>query len=66
MINIPITSTFKKTGFKQAERQISTLERSTKRLGAALAATFGARQITRLTRQSIRAFIAEDKAVQAG
>ena len=65
MINIPITSTFKKTGFKQAERQISTLEKSTKRLGAALAATFGARQITRLTRQSIRAFIAEDKAVQA-
>lgn len=65
MINIPITSTFKKTGFKQAERQISILERSTKRLGAALAATFGARQISRLTRQSIRAFVAEDKAVQA-
>lgn len=55
MINIPLTSTFKNTGFKQAEKSIGALEKSTGRLASALVATFSARQLGRFAKTSVMA-----------
>ena len=55
MINIPLTSTFKNTGFKQAEKSIGALEKSTGRLASALVATFSARQFGRFAKTSVMA-----------
>ncbi len=65
MITIPIVSTFKSTGFKQAEKATIGLNRQFKTLGTTLAATFSIRKITAFTKASIVAFAQEDKAVQA-
>ena len=64
-IVIPIISEFQNKGFKQAEKQTSLLDKSLKRLGITLAATFSARKIAQFTKQSVQAFIEEDKAVKA-
>ena len=64
-IVIPIISEFNNKGFKQAEKQASLLDKSFKKLGVTLGATFSARKIAQFTKASVRAFLEEDKAVRA-
>jgi hypothetical protein len=64
MINIPITSTFKKDGFSKAEKSTNTLTKSFKNLAISLGAALSARKIAQFTKASVKAFIEEDKAIQ--
>jgi hypothetical protein len=63
MINIPITSTFKKDGFSKAEKSTNTLTKSFKNLAISLGAALSARKIAQFTKASVKAFIEEDKAI---
>lgn len=64
-ITIPIISEFQGKGFKQAQQQTSMLDKSLKRLGITLGAALSVRKITQFSKASVKAFIEEDKAVQA-
>lgn len=64
-ILIPIVSEFNNKGFKQAEKQVSALDKGLKRLAVTLGASLSVRKITQFSKASIKAFIEEDKAVQA-
>jgi hypothetical protein len=64
MINIPITSTFKKDGFNKAETSTSNLTKAFKRLALTLGTALSARKIAQFTKTSIKAFLEEDKAIQ--
>lgn len=64
-IVIPILSEFQGKGFKQAEKQVSILDKKLKRLGVTLGAAFSVRKIAQFSKASIKAFAEEDKAVQA-
>jgi hypothetical protein len=63
MINIPITSTFKKDGFNKAETSTSNLTKAFKRLALTLGTALSARKIAQFTKTSIKAFLEEDKAI---
>jgi hypothetical protein len=64
MINIPITSTFKKDGFTKAEKSTNALTKSFKSLAITLGTALSARKIAQFTKASVKAFIEEDKAIQ--
>jgi hypothetical protein len=64
-ILIPIVSEFQNKGFKQAEKQVSVLDKGLKRLAVTLGASLSVRKITQFSKASIKAFLEEDKAVQA-
>jgi hypothetical protein len=64
-ILIPIVSEFNNKGFKQAEKQVSVLDKGLKRLAVTLGASLSVRKITQFSKASIKAFLEEDKAVQA-
>jgi hypothetical protein len=64
-ILIPIVSEFQNKGFKQAEKQVGVLDKGLKRLAVTLGTALSVRKITQFTKASIKAFIEEDKAVQA-
>lgn len=51
-----------KKAFDQAGKSTSTLEKSVKKLGGALAATFGAQQILKFAKDAANAFIKDQKA----
>jgi hypothetical protein len=55
MINIPLTSTFKNTGFKQAEKATTTLEKGLKRLALTLGTALSARKIAQFGKASVMA-----------
>jgi len=55
MINIPLTSTFKNTGFKQAEKATNTLEKGLKRLALTLGTALSARKIAQFGKASVLA-----------
>jgi hypothetical protein len=64
-ILIPIVSEFQNKGFKQAEKQVGVLDKGLKRLAVTLGTALSVRKITQFTKASIKAFVEEDKAVQA-
>ena len=60
---IGIISEFKgKKAFDQAGKATSTLEKGVKRLGGALAATFGAQQLLKFAKNAAKAFIEDEQA----
>jgi hypothetical protein len=62
-LRIPIIGEFKgKKAFDQAGKSTSTLEKGVKRLGGALAATFGAQQLLKFAKNAAKAFIEDEKA----
>ena len=64
-IKVVIAAELKKAGFDKTSRQISTLERSFKRLGGTILTVFSVRAITQFGRASVRAFAdAEREAAQ--
>lgn len=64
-ITIPIVSEFNGKGFKEAQKQTSALDKGLKRLGITLGAALSVRKITQFSKASVKAFVEEDKAVQA-
>lgn len=64
-IVIPILSEFKGKGFKDAQKQVTALDKGLKRLGVTLGAALSVRKITQFSKASVKAFVEEDKAVQA-
>lgn len=65
MINIPIFSTFKATGFKAAEKSMLGLNRGFQRLGVTIAGALSVRQITRFGKAAVQAFTQDNKAATA-
>lgn len=64
-IKVVIAAELKKAGFDKAQRQVSTLEKSFKRLGGTLLTVFSVRAITQFGKASVRAFSdAEREAAQ--
>jgi hypothetical protein len=62
-LRIPIVGEFKgQKAFKQANTATSTLQKGVKRLGAQLAATFGATQLLKFAKNAAKAFIEDEKA----
>ena len=64
-IIVSILSTFNSKGLTAAEKRTKAFNQTVKALGTTMAATFGAQQITRFVKQSIKAFAEEDKAIRA-
>lgn len=64
-IKIPIISTYSDKGTKQATKSISGLESTLKKLGPIMAAAFSTTAIIAFGKASVRAFIADDKALIA-
>lgn len=64
-ILIPILSEFNAKGFKDAQKHTNILEKSLKRLAVTLGTALSVRKITQFSKASIKAFVEEDKAVQA-
>jgi hypothetical protein len=63
-INIPIITTYKGGGTKQAETALEHLGGVARRIGGTLAVTFGAVAMINFTRSAVSAFMAEDKAAK--
>jgi hypothetical protein len=62
-LRIPIIGEFKgKKAFDQAGKATNTLEKGVKRLGGALAATFGAQQVLKFAKNAAKAFIEDEQA----
>ena len=62
-LRIPIIGEFKgKKAFDQAGKSTSSLEKGVKRLGGALAATFGAQQVLKFAKNAAKAFIEDEQA----
>ena len=62
-LRIPIIGEFKgKKAFDQAGKATNTLEKGVKRLGGALAATFGAQQVLKFAKNAAKAFIEDQQA----
>jgi len=62
-LRIPIIGEFKgQKAFKDAGKATSTLDKSVKRLGSTLAATFGATQLLKFAKNAAKAFIEDEKA----
>lgn len=62
-LRIPIIGEFKgQKAFSQANKATSTLEKGVKRLGGALAATFGAQQLLKFAKNAAKAFIEDEQA----
>jgi hypothetical protein len=62
-LRIPIIGEFKgKKAFSDANKATGTLEKGVKKLGATLAATFGAQQLLKFTKEAAKAFIEDEKA----
>jgi hypothetical protein len=62
-LRIPIIGEFKgKKAFDQAGKSTTTLEKGVKRLGASLAATFGAQQLLKFAKNAAKAFIEDEQA----
>jgi len=62
-LRIPIIGEFKgQKAFKQAGSATTTLEKGVKKLGGALAATFGAQQVLKFAKNAATAFIEDEKA----
>jgi hypothetical protein len=62
-LRIPIIGEFKgKKAFDQAGKATNTLEKGVKRLGGALAATFGAQQVFKFAKNAAKAFIEDEQA----
>jgi hypothetical protein len=62
-LRIPIIGEFKgKKAFDQAGKATSTLDKSVKRLGSTLAATFGASQLLKFAKNAAKAFIDDEQA----
>jgi hypothetical protein len=64
-ILIPIISEFNAKGFKDAQKQTSLLDKGLKRLAVTLGTALSVRKITQFSKASVKAFLEEDKAVQA-
>ena len=63
-IKIIIAAELKKQGFDKAQKATSGLEKSFKKLGGTIASVFAAQQIVKFGKESVRAFIEDDKAVK--
>jgi hypothetical protein len=62
-LRIPIIGEFKgQKAFSQAGKATSTLEKGVKKLGGALAATFGAQQLLKFAKNAAKAFIEDEQA----
>ena len=61
LINLAAEFTGRKA-FKQADKATSTLEKGAKKLGVALAAAFSAQKIVQFGKDSVKAFIEDEKA----
>jgi hypothetical protein len=62
-LRIPIIGEFKgQKAFKDAGKATSTLDKSVKRLGSTLAATFGAQQLLKFAKNAAKAFIEDEQA----
>jgi hypothetical protein len=62
-LRIPIIGEFKgQKAFNQAGKATSTLDKSVKRLGSTLAATFGASQLLKFAKNAAKAFIDDEQA----
>ena len=62
-LRIPIIGEFKgQKAFNQAGKATGTLEKGVKRLGGALAATFGAQQLLKFAKNAAKAFIEDEQA----
>ena len=62
-LRIPIIGEFKgKKAFDQAGKSTTTLEKGVKKLGATLAATFGAQQLLKFAKNAAKAFIEDEQA----
>ena len=62
-LRIPIIVENKGTkAFKSASRDINSLEKGVKKLGGALAATFGAQQLLKFAKNAAKAFIEDERA----
>jgi hypothetical protein len=62
-LRIPIIGEFRgKKAFDQAGKSTSSLEKGVKKLGIALAATFGAQQLLKFGKNAAKAFIEDEKA----
>ena len=62
-LRIPIIGEFKgQKAFKDAGKATSTLDKSVKRLGSTLAATFGATQLLKFAKNAAKAFIEDEQA----
>jgi hypothetical protein len=62
-LRIPIIGEFKgQKAFKDAGKATSTLDKSVKRLGSSLAATFGATQLLKFAKNAAKAFIEDEQA----
>jgi hypothetical protein len=62
-LRIPIIGEFKgKKAFDQAGKATSTLDKGVKKLGATLAATFGAQQLLKFAKNAAKAFIEDEQA----
>jgi len=64
-ILINILSTFNSKGLTAAEKRTAAFNKTVKGLGVTMAATFSARRITQFAKESVKAFIEEDKAIRA-
>jgi hypothetical protein len=64
-ILIPIISEFNAKGFKDAQKQTTLLDKGLKRLAVTLGTALSVRKITQFSKASVKAFLEEDKAVQA-
>jgi hypothetical protein len=64
-ILIPIISEFQGKGFKEAQKQTSALDKGLKRLAVTLGTALSVRKITQFSKASVKAFVEEDKAIQA-
>jgi len=63
-ILINVLSTFNNKGLAQAQKQTGILAKGMKRLGVAIGAALSARRIAQFAKQSVKAFIEEDRAVR--
>ena len=62
-LRIPIIGEFKgQKAFKDAGKSTTTLEKGVKKLGATLAATFGAQQLLKFAKNAAKAFIEDEQA----
>lgn len=62
-LRIPIIGEFRgKKAFDQAGKSTTTLEKGVKKLGATLAATFGAQQLLKFAKNAAKAFIEDEQA----
>ncbi len=64
-IKIIIAAELKKQGFDKAQKATSQLERSFKKLGGAIAGVFATRKIIQFTKESVKAFADEDRAIRS-